>query len=670
MRALFLLGLAAALPWLTVPASAQTRPDSSVTPPHGTWTIETAPVTVTATRVETAAIDAPARVAVLDREDVAASGAHSLADLLEARTGLFVKRYGPGGLASASLRGTTASQTLVLLDGHRIADPQLGQLDLSLLPAILFERAEVLYGPGSALYGTDGVGGVVNLRTGEGAPGLTAEFRGGAFGERGGSAVARTAGTLGANRRAGLLAVADVQTYDGDYAFFDSTRFDNETGQPGLWVTREDTDERRASAFGRAWVETDASRLAVGAWGAAAERGLYTPGAGRGQRQWDRSLRLWADAERRFGATTLSAGALVQHGLLAWAGGPTATPDSGRTQTLSASLRAERAVTVGWPVRGVWTLTAGAQASTARATHPSLQRGAAERGGALFASAAADYGRVRLYPALRLDGVRTTGDLLAAPTLRFAPRVLTALSPALGANVRLLGPLHLKASARRAFRAPTFNDRFWGTVGDPDLRPERAWTLDAGIAASVGTVRRGVEAEVTRFGTSGRDQIVWLPGTDYLWRPGNVARVRTTGWEASLGARTALPFGATARLNVVATRTDARDRTDPAAATYDQPLLYVPDRQLKTSLTVGGRRLALDGEAVHTGRRFTTADGSASLAPTTVFAMGVRVGEANAAGAITLALRVENLTDLRYEVVRGYWMPPRHLSFRLSLTTR
>ena len=644
---------AVAVAVLAATAQAQTVPAD---------TLEMPEVSVTATRVAVAPADAPARVAVLTRQDVEAAGARTLADLLEARTGLFVKRYGPGGLASASLRGTTSSQTLVLLDGHRIADPQLGQLDLSLLPAILFERAEVLYGPGSALYGTDGVGGVVNLQTGTSdGRDATLELRGGAFGARGLSLVGRTVGPLRPGLRGGVVAVADAEGYDGGYAFFDSTRFNNDTGAPGLWVTREDADERRTSLLARGWVETGRLHVALGAWDASAERGLFTPGAGGGQRQWDRSRRVWTDARLRLGATTLQAGALAQAGLLAWAGGPTARPDSGRTRTLSGSLRAERPLRLGQT--GVATITAGVQGGAARATHPSLQTGATERSGALFASAVVDAGRVIIAPALRFDGVRTMGDSLDVTTL-------TALSPALGATVRAWGPVRLKGSARRAFRAPTFNDRFWGTVGDPGLRPERAWTFDAGLALTLGTAAQGVDAELTRFDTAVRDQIVWRPGADAVWRPGNVGHVHTSGWEASLGVRTPLALGVHLRLDGIATATDARDRTEPGTTSYDQPLLYVPDRQFKAAVTLGVRGLAFDAEAVHTGRRFVVADGTASLAPVTVAAAGLRLHASDPTGAIAAALRVENLTGRRYEVVRGYPMPPRHLSLRLSITTR
>ncbi|HET6566475.1 MAG TPA: TonB-dependent receptor plug domain-containing protein, partial [Rhodothermales bacterium] len=161
-------------------ALGQAAPDTTVALPD---------VTVTATRLPTSTARAPVRVTVLDGEAIQATAASSAADLLEARSSLFVKRYGASGLASLSLRGSSPAQTLVLLDGHRIADPQLGELDLSLLPTILMQSIEVVRGASSALYGTDGMGGVVNVRTVAPADAPQVRVLGGlgAYGARNGS---------------------------------------------------------------------------------------------------------------------------------------------------------------------------------------------------------------------------------------------------------------------------------------------------------------------------------------------------------------------------------------------------------------------------------------------------------------------------------------------------
>ncbi|MEM8600088.1 MAG: TonB-dependent receptor [Bacteroidota bacterium] len=633
-------------------------------------------VTVTATRAPTAAAEAPGRVTVLTRTDVAATGSASVADLLDARSGAFLRRYGPGGLASISLRGTGASQTLILLDGHRIADPQLGQLDLSLLPAVLFEQVEVAHGPGSALHGTDGLGGVINLRTGTSGRQVRTYGEAGAWGARTAGLLVRDevalpattlGGAVGSNARFGVLAVADVTAQQGDYAYFDPTRFNNDTGASGLWLRREDTDEQRRNLLARLHLDTERTRSSLGVWHSDSERGLFAFGGTRGERQWDTHLRVWADHARRFGTTELRVGTLVQEGRLRFLGG--GVDDTGATRTLSANASLQHPFVVRLPVEGVWTVTAGSQATFGQASHPQLREDAADRSLAAYLSAVGDYGRVRLFPALRYDAVRAA-DADSSATL-------TALSPALGLNVQPLArvPLFLKASARRAFRAPTFNDRFWGSVGDPALRPERGASLDAGAALAL---RRPIardaalhlDAEASWFASRIRDQIAWRPGSDFVWRPGNVGQVVTRGWELSGMVRYARA-GRTVEARGLVTLTKARDRSDPESSSYDQPLLYVPDTQVKAGLGGGTDLLYVDVDVRHTGRRYHTSDGSQSLAPLTVLDVQARSRVVLSQHvAATLALRLDNAADLRYAIVRRFPMPPRHLTLRLALDIR
>ncbi|MBB4199336.1 vitamin B12 transporter, partial [Rhodoblastus sphagnicola] len=93
---------------------------------------------------------------------------------------------GVGTVTPVFLRGSTPGQTLVLLDGVRINDPSItdGSVDLGAFSAGNIERIEVLRGPQSALYGSDAMGGVINIitRKGEAAPHGSASVEGGSFG--------------------------------------------------------------------------------------------------------------------------------------------------------------------------------------------------------------------------------------------------------------------------------------------------------------------------------------------------------------------------------------------------------------------------------------------------------------------------------------------------------
>ena len=125
-------------------------------------------VVVTATRMAEPLSKASASVAVVTAEEIAARGATRLDEVLQDVVGLHVVSSGSAGsLSSASIRGSEASQVLVLIDGVRLNSPQYGQFDLNQLPVALneIERIEVLRGAASALYGSNALGGVINIIT-------------------------------------------------------------------------------------------------------------------------------------------------------------------------------------------------------------------------------------------------------------------------------------------------------------------------------------------------------------------------------------------------------------------------------------------------------------------------------------------------------------------------
>lgn len=106
--------------------------------------------------------------------------------LLEASPGVSVRRSGGvGGTTDVRIRGAESDQTLVMIDGVRINDPANtgSEFDFSVLSVVNTERIEVLRGPQSGLYGSDAIGGVVNIipKTGEGPPSGFAEVEGGSF---------------------------------------------------------------------------------------------------------------------------------------------------------------------------------------------------------------------------------------------------------------------------------------------------------------------------------------------------------------------------------------------------------------------------------------------------------------------------------------------------------
>jgi vitamin B12 transporter len=123
-------------------------------------------VTVTAERVPTRQDRTGASVTVLAAEDLHRRGATSVIEVLQQEAGIHLHRSGPTGTAtSIRMRGTESTHTLVLVDGVRVHSNTLGTANLQHITVDQVERIEIVRGPQSPLYGSDAIGGVVQIIT-------------------------------------------------------------------------------------------------------------------------------------------------------------------------------------------------------------------------------------------------------------------------------------------------------------------------------------------------------------------------------------------------------------------------------------------------------------------------------------------------------------------------
>lgn len=124
-------------------------------------TIRLNDVEVTAEKVSVEALQ-PLVVKKLDTLVLQSKSTSNLSDLLIQHSPVFIKTYGPGGTATASFRGTTASHTLVLWNGFQLNAPTLGQVDFSTIPVFLADDVSLNWGSGTS-NNSGGLGGTVNI---------------------------------------------------------------------------------------------------------------------------------------------------------------------------------------------------------------------------------------------------------------------------------------------------------------------------------------------------------------------------------------------------------------------------------------------------------------------------------------------------------------------------
>lgn len=125
-------------------------------------------VVVTATKIEKSVEDVAQDVTVITKKEIESGSYRSISEVVRNVMGINLFEYGNrGATASVSLRGSTSEQVLILIDGKRLNKPGDGQVDLNTIsiPLENIERIEILRGASSALYGSDAMGGVINIIT-------------------------------------------------------------------------------------------------------------------------------------------------------------------------------------------------------------------------------------------------------------------------------------------------------------------------------------------------------------------------------------------------------------------------------------------------------------------------------------------------------------------------
>ena len=220
----------AALASLAAPASAQSQLN---------------PVVVTGSREPQSLDRITADILVINADRIRASTADSVEDLLRREAGVQVSRTGgPGQAAGVFIRGGSANNTVVLVDGVRIGSATLGQVAFESIGLSQIDRIEVLRGPGSSLYGADAVGGVVQIFTKRGdgdarffANGAVGGYgsREGGFGASGSQAGFDYAASLGRESSRGVSALKPGDQF-GNFNP-DNDGFTRDTGQFKLGFT-------------------------------------------------------------------------------------------------------------------------------------------------------------------------------------------------------------------------------------------------------------------------------------------------------------------------------------------------------------------------------------------------------------------------------------------------
>jgi vitamin B12 transporter len=567
----------------------------------------------------------------------------SLASLLQERTPIYLREYGHGQLSTISFRGTGSSHTAVLWNGLNLNSPTLGQTDFSQIPVFALEGVQVQWGSSSALYGSDALGGTIQLQTRpqQWQPGYSARMR-------------QEVGSFGA-RFTGLAGQWANSRWQSDVRLYRQSA-ENDFPYTNTLLRAQPREQNRHSAL---WQE-----------GVVAQLG-YRPAAHQEwwlQGWWNRG---WRQIQPPMGSVSGT--------------------DEQENEALRLNLQYKRILKQGqWQAQLGWLSDELVYNNSQFSSRQLIaktdweqdlgRRWRVQAGGqwswrqAINANYRAAENRLESFALLRWEPLPVWTTTFNVRQV-LADGVPGPLAPSLGTEAKLLPWLSLKGAAGRHYRLPTLNDRFWPWFGNPELRAERGWHAEGGLASKALPLLGGSLAlEATRYWLLIDDWILWLPtvvpGADGAplsgWGPRNIQQVYSRGWEGSLAWEH--PGGWALGGHLAYTRTENSRPLHEFDRTAGRQLPFTPAWKAGGWLRWSRQGWLAELNHNYVGRRFTTGEEDLynSLPPFGILNLSAGKRLQWRHHGVSLLAQARNLLDHQYQNYERRPMPGRNYTLTIT----
>ena len=571
---------------------------------------------ITATRTPQTLASTLAAINVIGRDEIDAAGTATLAELLQRKAGVEIRATGGAGQpAGVFIRGASSQHTLVLVDGLRLGSATSGAPAFENIPLDMIERIEIAKGPLSGLYGSDAIGGVIQIFTrGVDRPRLQASVGFGtdsAFAVNAGFTAVENKTSLTLNAGYRQVRARSATNADAPSFIFDPDRDPYKNGNVSINLSHTLWQGETISI--KAWQSRGTAHFDNGPGDDARNRqtlsGVGILSENQIMNNWTSRLNIGRTSDDIRITSSFPGTFKTDQTQAVWI-------NEFKTPRGSTSVGAE------WREEGVASTT---DYDKKKRRTSALFAGYLERFG--------ESGEQQLDFSLRRDeetqfGRRNTGSVAY--------------------GIQLMPSLLVYARGGRAFHAPSFNDLYYPGFSNPDLKPERSEQAEIGTRWSSALVR----ASLARFDHRIKDLIA----PDFIsFIPVNIRNARIKGWELSGDTRLA-------------------GFAIKSAFTSQQPIDALTGRQLRSRAKLFGSlsvdraigKWQLGSDVVGSGRRYdSTIESAASRMG------GYAVVNARLSYQVDKLLAVElsgqNLADRKYVLAQGYNPPNRSLFLNVRL---
>ena len=432
---------------------------------------------------------------------------NSVVDLLRQDASLNLQARAANGVqADLSLRGTTFEQSLILLNGLRINDPETGHLNLDIpIPLDAVNRIDILHGSGSTFYGSDAIGGAVNLLTQPPTPSLSV------VASAGGGSYNSIEQHLRASYTTGPFAEQLTGSRDASDGFIPDRNYSSNALASETWLTwKPGTTDILLATSDRPY-------------GANQVYGPYP--------SWERTKGWFASIQQQLGAQTAASFGYRRHSdlFVLFVDQPAIYENNHITTSYEGAFRRASAPSPNT------TLSYGVEADGDAINSNSLGQHSRNQG--------AGYANLSLRALRRFSFSLGAREEILSGAVNSTDNVF---SPSVAAAYALSHTVRLRASAGHGFRLPTYVDLYYAdptTVGNPNLKPESSWSFEAGIDWAPTDSRLTLTAAAFRLQQKDAiDYAKTIQSTPTLtasepWQAINIQNLNITGAEATARLR-------------------------------------------------------------------------------------------------------------------------------------
>lgn len=587
---------------------------------HSAFATDLDPIIVTATRTAQTAEETLSSVTVITRTEIERQQAQSVQELLRGIPGVSIANNGgPGKATSLFLRGTESDHVLVLIDGIKVGSATLGTTAFEDIPVEQIERVEIVRGPRSSLYGSEAIGGVIQIFTRTGGGDLKPFFSVGGGSDR---TYNSSAGLSGGGERGWFSVSASGIDTEG----FNACDGKPSPGGAGCFTTEPDKDGyRNVSGSLRAGYRFDTG-LEMDVHALRAE----------GKNEFDgRFVNESESMQQVLGGTLRFSPVEIWQATLT-VGRSRDESDNFKDGVFKSRFNTERDTVTfqnDFAIAIEHLLTVGADHLDDRVDGTTAYAVSSRDNTGLFTQYQGTLGAHDVQLSLRQDdneqfGSQNTGG--------------AAWGYALSESLRLT------ASYGTAFKAPTFNELYFPGFGKPNLRPETSRSVELGLRGESTWGHWSLNAYETRI-----DDLIAFDSR--IFAPANIDQARIRGLEAVLGTRLG-NWDLNANLTLLAPENRSASATDG----------NVLPRRARQFLRLDADR---DFGRYRLGTTLLAADKRYDDLANTRRLSGYATLDVRAEVALTkdwrVQARVENLLDKDYETAAFFNQPGRSLYLTL-----